>query len=92
MFLQHLGSPNISKDALCHNHFFAILGVFSGIYVVNYVLMISAASVFNSSGLVMLTFQDAMTLMEQVKIFFFLYAIIMMSITRRYCSESSDRW
>ncbi|XP_075639631.1 ethylene-insensitive protein 2.2 [Castanea sativa] len=75
--VQHLGSPNISKDALCHNHFFAILGVFSGIYVVNYVLMISAASVFNSSGLVMLTFQDAMTLMEQVFMNPFVYLFVL---------------
>ncbi|GMY18558.1 ethylene-insensitive protein 2 [Fagus crenata] len=64
--VQHLGSPNISKDALCHNHFWAILCVFSGIYVVNYVLMISSATVFHSTGLVIITFQDAMSLMEQV--------------------------
>ncbi|KAG6639887.1 hypothetical protein CIPAW_10G133200 [Carya illinoinensis] len=60
---QSQGSPNISKDAMCHNHFVAILCVFSGIYLVNYVLMISAANVF--SGLVLLTFQDSMSLMEQ---------------------------
>ncbi|KAE8099602.1 hypothetical protein FH972_017571 [Carpinus fangiana] len=63
---QHQGSTNISKDALCHNHFVAILCVFSGIYLVNYVLMVSAANVFNSTGLVVLTFQDAISLMEQV--------------------------
>ncbi|KAG2685591.1 hypothetical protein I3760_10G132000 [Carya illinoinensis] len=62
--VQSQGSPNISKDAMCHNHFVAILCVFSGIYLVNYVLMISAANVF--SGLVLLTFQDSMSLMEQV--------------------------
>ncbi|KAF5471819.1 hypothetical protein F2P56_008585 [Juglans regia] len=61
---QSQGSPNISKDAMCHNHFVAILCVFSGIYLVNYVLMISAANVF--PGLVLLTFQDSMSLMEQV--------------------------
>ncbi|KAF2312118.1 hypothetical protein GH714_028111 [Hevea brasiliensis] len=64
--LQHQGYQNISKDALCHCHFFAILCIFSGIYLVNYVLMNSAASVFNSTGLVLLTFPDAMSLMEQV--------------------------
>ncbi|XWS66876.1 hypothetical protein CRYUN_Cryun05aG0238500 [Craigia yunnanensis] len=63
---QYQGPPNISKSALCHNHLFAILCVFSGIYLVNYVLMNSAANVFYSAGLVLVTFQDAMSLMEQV--------------------------
>ncbi|KAF3443022.1 hypothetical protein FNV43_RR16943 [Rhamnella rubrinervis] len=63
---QYHGPSNISKDALCHNHFFAILCIFSGIYLVNYVLMNSAVNVFYSTGLVLLTFQDAMSLMEQV--------------------------
>lgn len=63
---QHHGPENISKDALCHKHFFAILCIFSGIYVVNYVLMTSAANAFYSTGLVLLTFQDAMSLVEQV--------------------------
>lgn len=66
---QYRGPPNVSKDALCHNHFFAILCIFSGIYLVNYVLMNSAANVFYSTGLVLLTFQDAMSLMEQVSSF-----------------------
>ncbi|CAK7343088.1 unnamed protein product [Dovyalis caffra] len=64
--LQHQGPPNISKDALCLNHFFAILCIFSGIYLVNYVLMNSAANVFYSTGLVLLTFPDAMSLIELV--------------------------
>ncbi|XP_024443905.1 ethylene-insensitive protein 2 isoform X2 [Populus trichocarpa] len=64
--LQHQGPPNISRDALCLNHFFAILCIFSGIYLVNFVLMNSAANVFHSTGLVLLTFPDAMSLMEQV--------------------------
>ncbi|XWS59667.1 hypothetical protein CRYUN_Cryun08bG0141500 [Craigia yunnanensis] len=63
---QHQGPPNISKSALCHDHFFAILCVFGGIYLVNYVLMNSAANVFYNAGLVLVTFQDAMLLMEQV--------------------------
>ncbi|XP_015899779.3 ethylene-insensitive protein 2.1 isoform X1 [Ziziphus jujuba] len=63
---QHHGPPNISKDALCHKHFFAILCIFSGIFLVNYVLMNSAANLFYSTGFVLLTFQDAMSLMEQV--------------------------
>ncbi|KDP29130.1 hypothetical protein JCGZ_16519 [Jatropha curcas] len=64
--MQYQGRQNISKDALCYNHFFAIVCIFSGIYLVNYVLMNSSASVFNSTGLVLLTFADAMSLMEQV--------------------------
>ncbi|WCJ34464.1 Divalent metal cation transporter MntH [Euphorbia peplus] len=63
---QGQGPQNISKDALYQNHFFAIVCIFSGIYLVNYVLMSSAANVFNSTGLDLLTFPDAMSLMEQV--------------------------
>ncbi|KAJ7976947.1 ethylene-insensitive protein 2 [Quillaja saponaria] len=60
------GPTNISKDVLCHHHFLAILCVFSGIYLVNYVLMNAAANLFYSTGLLLLTFQDALSLMEQV--------------------------
>lgn len=35
----------------------------------NYVLMNSAANLFYSTGFVLLTFQDAMSLMEQVSSF-----------------------
>ncbi|XVE96698.1 hypothetical protein REPUB_Repub02eG0245200 [Reevesia pubescens] len=63
---QHQGPPNISRSALCHDHLFAILCVFSSIYLVNYVLLNSAANVFYSAGLFLVTFQDAMSLMEQV--------------------------
>ncbi|XP_015574844.2 ethylene-insensitive protein 2 isoform X1 [Ricinus communis] len=63
---QQPGGRIVSKDTLCLHHFFAILCVFSGIYLLNYVLMNSAANVFNSTGLVLLTFPDAMSLMEQV--------------------------
>ncbi|GLT25689.1 hypothetical protein SLA2020_008010 [Shorea laevis] len=62
---QYQGPANISKSALCHNHFFTILCLFSGIYLVNHVLMNSAANVFFSSGDDLLTFQDALSLMEQ---------------------------
>lgn len=50
------------------NHLFAILCVFGGIYLVNYVLMNSAANVFYNAGLVLVTFHDAM---EQVNFFRF---------------------
>ncbi|XP_042475819.1 ethylene-insensitive protein 2-like isoform X2 [Macadamia integrifolia] len=58
--------PHAAKDAICHDHFVAILCMFSGIFVVNCVLMNAAATVFHNAGLVILTFQDAFLLMEQV--------------------------
>ncbi|XP_058212815.1 ethylene-insensitive protein 2.2-like isoform X1 [Rhododendron vialii] len=62
---QDLGPLNVSKGFLCHDHFFAILCTFSGIALVNYVLMNAAANVFYNAGLVLLTFQDALSLMDQ---------------------------
>lgn len=64
----------MSKSALCHDHFVAIFCIFSGIYLVNYVLMSSAATFFYSADLVVLTFQDALLLMDQVA-FAFLFTI-----------------
>lgn len=63
---QELGALNASKGLMSHDHLFAILSVFSGIFLVNYVLMNAAANEFYSSGLVLLTFQDALELMDQV--------------------------
>ncbi|XVF55476.1 hypothetical protein PTKIN_Ptkin06aG0039200 [Pterospermum kingtungense] len=63
---QHQGPPDISKNALCHNHFFAILCAFSCIYLVNFMLMNSAANMFYNAEPVPVTFQEAMSLMEQV--------------------------
>ena len=40
--------------------------VFSGLYLVNNVLMNAAANEFYSMGLVLTTFQDALSPMEQV--------------------------
>lgn len=62
----HQGATIISKEALCHNHFLAILCVFSGLYLVNSMLMTTSANEFYSTGLVLLTFQDALSPMEQV--------------------------
>ncbi|XP_010558161.1 PREDICTED: ethylene-insensitive protein 2 [Tarenaya hassleriana] len=59
-------SLDVSKSSLCQDHLFAIFCVFSGLSLVNYVLMNAAANVFHSTGLVFLTFQDAMSLMEQI--------------------------
>ncbi|GKB07586.1 RNA-directed DNA polymerase, eukaryota [Tanacetum coccineum] len=63
---QNQRPEQVTKEALCLDHLFAICGVFSGIFVVNYVLMNSAANVFFSTGLDLLTFQDALSLMDQV--------------------------
>ncbi|PWA37711.1 Ethylene-insensitive 2 [Artemisia annua] len=63
---QNQGPEQVTKEAVCLDHLFAICGVFSGIFVVNYVLMNSAANVFYSTGLDLLTFQDALSLMDQV--------------------------
>ncbi|MED6168807.1 Ethylene-insensitive protein 2 [Stylosanthes scabra] len=62
----HQGPTNISKDALCHNHFWAILCVFSCLYLVNNAVMSTSANEFHSMGLFLLTFQDALSPMEQV--------------------------
>ncbi|KAD7479809.1 hypothetical protein R6Q59_008651 [Mikania micrantha] len=59
-------SKPVSKEALCLDHLFAVSGVFSGIFAVNYVLINSAANVFYNTGLDLLTFQDALSLMDQV--------------------------
>ncbi|GMI65817.1 ENHANCED RESPONSE TO ABA3, CYTOKININ RESISTANT 1, ORESARA 2, ETHYLENE INSENSITIVE 2, ORESARA 3 [Hibiscus trionum] len=69
---QHQRPPFISTSTLCHDHFFAIVCVFSGIFLVNYVLMNAASNVFYNAGLVLVTFQDAMSLLDQV--FFLLFS------------------
>ncbi|KAK4281490.1 hypothetical protein QN277_012975 [Acacia crassicarpa] len=62
----HRGSINFSRDAVCHKHVLAIFCVFSGIYLANSMMMSAAANEFNGTGLVLLTFQDALSPMEQV--------------------------
>ncbi|KAK8688884.1 hypothetical protein V6N13_087619 [Hibiscus sabdariffa] len=62
---QHQRPANISTNTFCHDHFFVIVCVFSGLCLVNYVLMNAASNVFYNPGLVLLTFQDAMSLLEQ---------------------------
>ncbi|KAL2250625.1 UNVERIFIED_CONTAM: Ethylene-insensitive protein 2 [Sesamum indicum] len=64
-FLQDQGQTTVSKAALCHDHFFSTLFVFSGIFMVNCVLMNLAANVFYSSGFISLTLQDALSLLDQ---------------------------
>ncbi|KAI3473267.1 hypothetical protein Pfo_030559 [Paulownia fortunei] len=62
---QDQGQTNVSKGALCHDHFFATLCIFSGIFLVNCMLMNLAANVFYSSGLISPTLQDALSLLDQ---------------------------
>ncbi|XP_058094525.1 ethylene-insensitive protein 2.1-like isoform X2 [Magnolia sinica] len=64
--VQQQKPPNVSMGALCHDHFFVILFIFSGVFLVNCVLMLSAATIFHSAGLAVLTFQDSLLLMDQI--------------------------
>ncbi|XP_075513009.1 ethylene-insensitive protein 2.1-like [Primulina tabacum] len=60
------GKLNLSKGTLCHDHFFAIICIFSGIFLLNYMLMNLAANVLYSTGPLLLTLQDALSLLDQV--------------------------
>ncbi|KAK4281489.1 hypothetical protein QN277_012974 [Acacia crassicarpa] len=62
----HRRSINSSMDALSHGHLLAIFCIFSGIYLVNNMVMSAAANEFDGTGLVLLTFQDALSPIEQV--------------------------
>ncbi|CAA2958590.1 ethylene-insensitive 2 [Olea europaea subsp. europaea] len=66
---QDQGPTTVSIGALCHDHFIATLCVFSGIFLVNCVLVNLAANVFHSTDPVLLTFQDALSLLDQVEVF-----------------------
>ncbi|XP_076923503.1 ethylene-insensitive protein 2.2-like [Bidens hawaiensis] len=63
---QNQGPKQVSKEALCQGHLFAISCIFTGIFAINYILMNSAANVFYSTGLGLLTFDDALSLTDQV--------------------------
>lgn len=68
---------NVALGALFHDHFFAILFVFTGIFLVNYVLITSAAAVFGNTDVVALNFQDISLLMEQVIALSFLSKVLL---------------
>ncbi|XP_009408523.2 protein ETHYLENE-INSENSITIVE 2 isoform X1 [Musa acuminata AAA Group] len=57
--------PNATMGALFHDHFFAIVFIFTSIFLVNYVLINSAAAFFNSTDIVF-SFQDVSLLIDQV--------------------------
>lgn len=63
---REVGLLNFPKGFLWHDHFFALMCIFSGLFLVNYVLMSVAANTFYSTGLSLLTFQDALSLMDQL--------------------------
>ncbi|XP_038987911.1 protein ETHYLENE-INSENSITIVE 2-like isoform X2 [Phoenix dactylifera] len=77
---------NVAMGALFHDHFFAILFIFTGIFLVNYVLMNSAAVVFGNADIA-LNFQDVSLLMDQIfrtpiaPIAFFLVLLLSSQIT-----------
>ena len=54
------------KSAWSHDNFLVTLVISSGIFLVNYLLMNSAASAFYSTGIDMINLQDSMSLVEQV--------------------------
>ncbi|KAL6880569.1 hypothetical protein ACP4OV_012134 [Aristida adscensionis] len=57
-------SSTVGLGALFHDHLFSILFIFTGIFLVNYVLMNSAAA--ESTNTLLLTFQDVVELMNQI--------------------------
>ncbi|KAL6647842.1 hypothetical protein ACP70R_015279 [Stipagrostis hirtigluma subsp. patula] len=57
-------SSAVGLGALFHDHLFSILFIFTGIFLVNYVLMNSAAA--ESTNTLLLTFQDVVELMNQI--------------------------
>ncbi|KAJ8651165.1 hypothetical protein MRB53_004188 [Persea americana] len=56
---------SISTGTFCHEHLFAIMCIFSVIFLVNLVVMLSAATVFHSAGLPV-SFQDIPFLLDQI--------------------------
>lgn len=57
---------NVDLGTLFNDHFFAILFIFTGIFLVNYVLITSAAAVFGNTDVVAVNFQDVSLVMEQI--------------------------
>lgn len=58
----------VTLGALFHDHLVSILFIFSGVFLVNYVLISSAA--VGSGDTLLLTFQDVVELMNQVRVCF----------------------
>ncbi|KAG0481307.1 hypothetical protein HPP92_012165 [Vanilla planifolia] len=63
--VQQRRSSNVSIGNLFQDHFFAILIIFTGIFLVNYVLISSAAAVFGNAD-VAFNIQDVSVVMDQI--------------------------
>ncbi|KAL8094752.1 hypothetical protein AgCh_036317 [Apium graveolens] len=63
-FLQQRGGRCISKETECHDHLFSVVCIFSGIFLVNYLLVHSAANALYSADL-LLTYYDVLSLTDQ---------------------------
>nr|TKV91881.1 hypothetical protein SEVIR_9G126400v2 [Setaria viridis] len=63
-FVQVQRSSVVTLGSLFHDHLFTILFIFTGIFLVNYILLSSAAD--ESSATMVMNFQDAMELMHQI--------------------------
>ncbi|KAL5663285.1 hypothetical protein ACJX0J_023393, partial [Zea mays] len=63
-FVQVQRRSSHTLGSLFHDHLFSILFIFTGIYLVNYILLSSAAD--ESSETVVMNFQDATELMHQI--------------------------
>ncbi|RLN15510.1 ethylene-insensitive protein 2-like isoform X1 [Panicum miliaceum] len=57
-------SPAPTLGSLFHDHLFSILFIFTGVFLVNYVLLSSAAD--ESSNITLVSFQDGIELMNQI--------------------------
>ncbi|PUZ37470.1 hypothetical protein GQ55_9G122200 [Panicum hallii var. hallii] len=57
-------SPAPTLGSLFHDHLFSILFIFTGVFLVNYVLLSSAAD--ESSNITLVNFQDGIELMNQI--------------------------
>ncbi|CAL4935431.1 unnamed protein product [Urochloa decumbens] len=57
-------SPAPALGSLFHDHLFSLLFIFSGVFLVNYVLLSSAAD--ESSNIILSSFQDGIELMNQM--------------------------
>ncbi|KAL6637672.1 hypothetical protein ACP70R_025244 [Stipagrostis hirtigluma subsp. patula] len=56
--------PVLTLGSLFHDHLFSLLFIFSGVFLVNYVLLSSAA--FKSKNAMAVNFEEAMELMNQI--------------------------
>ncbi|CAO2834166.1 unnamed protein product [Amaranthus hypochondriacus] len=63
--VQRYQGPAMIKGLRSQDHFVISLVISSGVFIVNYILMNSAANVYYSTGLGLFTFQEAVSLLDQ---------------------------